>query len=200
MIRHNSKNKMDNTIKELYNKFESLNFSSYPFDEIVQNCSVSIVEDSNKSSFFKTSPLNVSRFESGSSFSVDNKSERLHIKERDIEYDGYLPGKLSNSATKFILNRINEDLVKEWRLNIGVDVFDIDVKLKFRKDIEEGGNEAIYTVYVPNLTKENIPLVWNNLRKFYNKVIENNKNKYRKYRNEIEKLHKISYIQLDRDW
>ena len=163
-----------------------------------QNNTECRTENSTHFSSFKTSTLindfNVSVYNSTNL--IDKKE---HSKERDIEFDGYLPKGWNNNASKYVLKHINDDLIKVWRSNTGIDAFDIDIKLEFHKDPEEGEYKVIYTVYVPNLTKKDIPIVWNNLRKLFNNTIKKNKSTHRKYRSLIEKLSEISYIQLDWD-
>ena len=57
--------------------------------------------------------------------------------------------------------------------------------------------EAIYTVFVPNLRKSDIPKIWSELRNSFNMVIESKKRQQKKFRETFNKLSEITFIQLD---
>lgn len=119
------------------------------------------------------------------------------IKENKVHFDEYYPTGFKNKATKDVIMDINNELAHLWKQNLGVDAFDIDIKLEFQKDPEERYYNATYTVFIPNLNSQDIPIVWDKLRTIFNEVMESSKRKFRRYRKIIEKLSEISFIQLD---
>lgn len=126
-----------------------------------------------------------------------SKGSVLESKERSIEFDWHIPGKLDSKSIKIVLGVINDEIAKVWRSKTSEYAFDIDIKLEIQKNLENNQYEAIYTVFVPNLREADIRVVWSNLRKLYDSVIESNKQNLKKYREYFNKLSKITYIQLD---
>ena len=124
-------------------------------------------------------------------------SPKVEPKERGVEFDWYIPGKLNNKSMKTVLKSINDEIPKVWRLKTSEYAFDIDIKLEFQKNLEDNKFEAIYTVFVPNLRKSDIPKIWSELRNSFNMVIESKKRQQKKFRETFNKLSEITFIQLD---
>ncbi len=127
----------------------------------------------------------------------NSKNPKVEPKERGVEFDWHIPGKLNNKAMKTVLKSINDEIPKVWRLKTSEYAFDIDIKLEFQKNLEEKKFDAIYTVFVPNLRKNDIPKVWSELRNSFNRVIESKKQQQKKFREYFNKLSDITFIQLD---
>lgn len=127
----------------------------------------------------------------------NSKDSVVKSRERSVEFDWFIPRKLDNKSMRTVIGIINDEISKVWRTETASYAFDIDIKLEIQKNIESKGYEVIYTVFIPNLYEKDIPKVWNNLRKTYNRIIESNKRKKNRYRDCFNTLAKITYIQLD---
>ena len=127
----------------------------------------------------------------------NSKASNKDFKDNGIEFDSYIPRKLDNKTLRVILRSINDDIARIWRSKKPEYAFDIDIKMEFQRNLEDECYEIVYTVFVPNLNKEDIPIVWNDLRKSYNNTIERKKRNLKKYREYLKKLSDMTYIQLD---
>jgi|ACXJ01.1.fsa_nt_gi hypothetical protein len=119
------------------------------------------------------------------------------MEPREVALIGQFPKPFKKESLVKLIYSMNQQLVSYWKKSLSPDHFDIDVQLQFKKDPEDLKLEVIYTVYIPDLKKEEIKKVWYDLRKSFDKLIDKTRTENRKLRKEIENYAKVVYIQLD---
>ena len=130
-------------------------------------------------------PVNISK----------RKSDLQETKE--VFMRGNIPKEIKRHNYEKIINEINQNFVLDWQKIKELENKDIDINLSFESDPESSNLEMIYTIYVMDLNKNDVEIVWNKLRKLFNGVINNMKHTQPRYRKKVEKLERLAVIHIE---
>ena len=118
-------------------------------------------------------------------------------KVKKVFIKGEFPKPIKRNIYEKVINEINKQFVINWQKIKELEDKDIDVNLSFESDPETSDLEMIYTIYVMDLNKSEVEIVWNKLRKLLNQVIDNIKHNQPRYRRKIENLEKLAVIHIE---
>lgn len=121
---------------------------------------------------------------------VQKETKKVFIK-------GEFPKEIKRNNYEKAINEINEKFVLNWPKIKELKNKDIDVNLSFDSDPETSDLEMIYTIYVMDLNKTEVEIVWNKLRKLFNEIIDNIKHNQPKYRKKLEDLENLAVIHIE---
>ena len=122
-------------------------------------------------------------------------SERQKMKKVFIK--GEFPKEIKRNNYEKMINDINQNFVLDWQKIKELENKDIDISLSFESDPESSDLEMIYTIYVMDLNKNDVEIVWNKLRKLFNGIIDNMKHSQPRYRRKVEKLEQLAVIHIE---
>ena len=118
-------------------------------------------------------------------------------KTKKVFIKGEFPKEIKRNNYEKAINEINEKFVLNWPKIKELKNKDIDVNLSFDSDPETSDLEMIYTIYVMDLNKTEVEIVWNKLRKLFNEIIDNIKHNQPKYRKKLEDLENLAVIHIE---
>jgi hypothetical protein len=118
-------------------------------------------------------------------------------KTKTVFIKGEFPKEIRRNNYEKVINDINQNFVSEWQNIKELIDKDIDVTLSFEGDPESSDFEMTYTIYVMDLHKNDVEIVWNKLRKLFNEVINNIKHNQPRYRRKLENLEKLAVIHIE---
>jgi hypothetical protein len=122
-------------------------------------------------------------------------NERQKMKK--VFINGEFPKEIKRNNYEKIINDINQNFVLDWQKINELEDKDIDISLSFESDPESSDLEMIYTIYVMDLNKNDVEIVWNKLRKLFNGIIDNMKHSQPRYRRKVEKLERLAVIHIE---
>jgi hypothetical protein len=118
-------------------------------------------------------------------------------KTKKVFIKGEFPREIKRKNYGKVINEINKQFVEKWQKIKELEDKDIDVNLSFESDPETSDLEMTYTIYVMDLNKSDVEIVWNKLRKLLNEVFDNIKHNLRRYRSKVENLEKLAVIHIE---
>ncbi len=118
-------------------------------------------------------------------------------KPKKVFIKGEIPKEIKRNNYEKIINDINQNFVLNWQKIKELEDKDIDIYLSFESDPESSDLEMIYTIYVMDLNKNDVGIVWNKLRKLFNGIIDNMKHSQPRYRKKVEKLERLAVIHIE---
>jgi len=116
---------------------------------------------------------------------------------KEVSIRGELPKEIKRRNYEKIIEKINQNFVSDWQNIKELEGKDIDVNLSFESDPESSAPEMIYTIYVMDLDKNDVEIVWNKLRKLFNRIINNLKHSQPRYRKKIEEMERLAVIHIE---
>ena len=116
---------------------------------------------------------------------------------KKVSIRGELPKEIKRRNYEKIIEKINQNFVSDWQDIKELEGKDIDVNLSFESDPESSALEMIYTIYVMDLDKNDVEIVWNKLRKLFNRIINNLKHSQPRYRKKIEEMERLAVIHIE---
>jgi hypothetical protein len=116
---------------------------------------------------------------------------------KKVSIRGELPKEIKRRNYEKIIEKINQNFVSDWQNIKELEGKDIDVNLSFESDPESSALEMIYTIYVMDLDKNDVEIVWNKLRKLFNRIINNLKHSQPRYRKKIEEMERLAVIHIE---
>ena len=116
---------------------------------------------------------------------------------KKVFINGELPREIKRQNYEKIIEKINQKFALNWQNIEELNGKDIDLNLSFEIDPESSDLEMIYTIYVMDFDKSKIEIVWSELRKLFNEIINTLKRSQPRYRKKVEDLERLAVIHIE---